>query len=457
MSVEIGDQAFAKTATLAQQPRPVSHDLLSGSQLGHFKIENKLGAGGMGEVYLATDLALDRPVAIKVLPEGSATSGNARERLIREARAQARIQHPNVGHIYFIGEDAGRLYFAMEYLAGKTLAERVTTGPLTIPEALGAIRSAALGLREAQREGFTHRDVKPSNLMTDAHGTVKVLDFGIVSAAPEPVSGDAPVEQTTMAGTPLYMAPEQARGAAIDHRADIYALGATLYHLVSGKPPFAAETLDGLITKHETAVRPPVPRKGHARVAATAVDNLISRMMAPDPAKRFTSYDELIRAIDTVSARPAGAIVRGIAQLIDVILMSILVGGITIPFGGGDVNGEIIFPLVFVYSTLLIAWLGTTAGKGLLDLEVISVATGGKPTLVQAFVRSGVMLGPPVVLSFVERLVGGHLVMRIAVAVAFILPFALLVFAAMGSPGKRAWWDRISGTQVRYRRAALLP
>ena len=326
VTVEIDDTAVARTATFAAGAATVpaaGDELPEGLRLGHFRIERKLGAGGMGEVYLATDLALDRPVAIKVLPAGT-TSGAARERLIREARAQARIQHPNVAHIYFIGEDHGRLYFAMEYVAGKTLAERAAAGPLAVEDALEVIRSAALGLREAQRSGFTHRDVKPSNLMADAHGVVKVLDFGLVAAAPTGPTGDTaasgPVAQTSFAGTPLYMAPEQARGEPIDLRADIYALGATLYHLVSGQPPFVAETVDELVSMHATAARPHVPRKGHARTAIAAIDQLFARMMAPDPDDRFASYDELLRELELASTqhtRPAGVTVRSIATGID--------------------------------------------------------------------------------------------------------------------------------------------
>src|SRR5690242_20390647 len=141
----------ARTATLAGGATgPAdSTQLPAGKQLGHFRIERRLGVGGMGEVYLATDLALDRPVAIKVLPETTARDPSRRERMIREARAQARITHPNVGHIYFIGEEADRLYFAMEYVAGETLAERTATGPLKVDAALELVRATALGLREA--------------------------------------------------------------------------------------------------------------------------------------------------------------------------------------------------------------------------------------------------------------------------------------------------------------------
>ena len=288
----------SRTATLAAPTqKPTSGTkLASGLRLGHFRIDKELGAGGMGEVYLATDLALDRPVAIMVLPAGT-TTGVARDRLIREARAQARVQHPNVAHIYFIGEDAGRLYFAMEYVTGQTLAARLAAGPLPVEDALDVIRGAVQGLREAQRSGFTHRDVKPSNLMVDAHGVVKVLDFGLAASNPSDLADGAtetgPVPQTSFAGTPLYMAPEQARGDAIDLRADIYALGATLYHLVSGRPPFQADSVVELASMHATAARPPLPRGANPRTSIAAIDALVGRMMAPAAGR---SIRELRRA-----------------------------------------------------------------------------------------------------------------------------------------------------------------
>ena len=460
------DAAMANTATLPSGARPsargpnIGEAISSGVQLGHFRIEKPLGAGGMGEVYLATDLALDRPVAIKVLPVGSASSGSARDRLIREARAQARVQHPNVAHIYFIGEDNGRLYFAMEHLAGKTLADRAAEGPLPVEEALSAIRAAALGLREAQRSGFMHRDVKPSNLMADAHGVVKVLDFGLVGATPE--VADGPVAQTSLGGTPLYMAPEQARGEPVDLRADIYALGATLFHLVSGHPPFSADTVDGLMSLHATAARPHVPKKGHTRTAVAAVDRLISRMMAPDPKDRFASYEDLINEIEMVSTlhtRPAGASVRSIASFIDFILFALLFAIFMIPFGGGDVDGNVAAACVLVYATVSLARWGTTAGKALFELEVVSIASNRRPSLTQAFVREVTMLGPMIVVVVLRYFL--HFDEVFIPAVGALMVLALFI-SAWRAPGKRAPWDRLSGTQVRYRAsrrpsAALLP
>lgn len=463
VAVEIEDTALANTATLAAPPassRPPSTELPEGLRLGHFRIDKKLGAGGMGEVYLATDVALDRPVAIKVLPSG-VTSGAARERMIREARAQARIQHPNVAHIYFIGEEAGRLYFAMEHLAGKTLADRAAAGPLTVEDALSAIRAAALGLREAQRSGFTHRDVKPSNLMSDAHGILKVLDFGLVAAMPEAASG--PVEQTSLAGTPLYMAPEQAKGLPIDLRADIYALGATLFHLVSGHPPFVADSVDELVSMHATALRPGIPRKGHARTEITAIDSLVARMMAPDPADRFQTYDELLRELDLVSSRhtrPAGAWVRSIATSIDFILVGILTAIAVLPFSTNvNIDNTLGNGVLLAYTTLSLARWGTTAGKAILELQVVSIATGGKPTLPQAFVREITLYGPTIVASLTARALGLDAIVPV---IGGTLTMLALFVAAWRVPGKRAFWDRLSGTQVRYRvprreSAALLP
>jgi uncharacterized RDD family membrane protein YckC len=445
--------------------------LVAGQHLGHFRIDKPLGAGGMGEVYLATDLALDRPVAIKVLPAALARDPVRRDRLIREARSQARISHPNVGHIYFIGEEmggaSGRLYFAMEFVAGETVAEKIARGPVSIEDALAIIRSAALGLREAQRSGITHRDIKPSNLMIDSHGMVKVLDFGLAAGEPG-VLGGGPVAQTSLAGTPLYMAPEQARGEPVDFHADIYALGATLFHLVSGRPPFEADTLDALLSKHASAERPQLPRRaGTPRTTVAAIDALIGRMMAPSPADRFASYDELIRAIELSSVdhmRPAGFVVRSMAALVDVLAVvaaaGVLYGVVALvtlgrTHGGVDLNA-LFFLAYLLGTTALVARTGRTPGKWMFELEVVDTATGQRPPLRRAAIRAVVPVALPLAASIVEwsmRLAGhkrGGIAEAVSAVSACIPPLALL-WASLRSHGKLTIWDRLSGTMVRYR------
>ena len=431
-----------------------------GQQIGHFKIERPLGAGGMGEVYLANDLALDRPVAIKVLPPGLARDANRRDRLIREARAQARIVHSNVAHIYFVGEEAGRLYFAMEYVPGQSLAERIADKPLSIDEALAVVRAAALGLREAQRSGFTHRDVKPSNLMLDAHGHVKVVDFGLVAGAAD--ASEGPVEQTSLAGTPLYMAPEQARGEPVDFRTDIYALGATLYHLIAGAPPFRSDSLEELQSLHETAVRPTLPRRGQPRVIAS-IEVLCAKMMAPVAADRFASYDELLRAIDLVSpahTRPAGFWARAASSAIDFALVAFITAQAIRLIGwlllDRDIEVNVIatdLPAYALYQTLTIGRWGRTAGQRALELDVIDASTGERPGFARAFVRAVVMCAIPSLLEWVGVAVGGEAGnLLVGLSLLSVVGLGgLLLLAALRTPGKRAPWDRVSGTMVRYR------
>jgi uncharacterized RDD family membrane protein YckC len=466
------DEALVQTAPAPASPRieqtatdgarrPIGPELVAGMRLGHFQITKKLGAGGMGEVYLATDLALDRPVAIKVLP-AETTSGTAHDRMVREARAQARVMHKNVAHLYFIGEDSGRLYFAMEYVTGETLADRTAKGPVPVEEALGLIHDAVLGLREAQRSGFTHRDVKPSNLMVDSHGVVKVLDFGLAAGAPEHAGSGGPVAQTTLAGTPLYMAPEQARGEPVDFRADIYALGATLFQLVCGRPPFQAQTALELRTMHESAERPTL-RGVVPRTQSTALDALIARMMAPRPEDRFASYDELLHAIELASTqytRPAGFWVRAAALGIDMLLVAIISTlAHNLIAGNGDYSMSLYgVPFAAVLQLLVLGRWGTTIGFALLELEVVAVDTGRKPTWRAALVRTLWMYGPLIAVAWLIELATLGDVRRLVVNlgrfvyVTMMGSYALhLIYSALRRPGKRTDWDRRSGTMVRYR------
>jgi uncharacterized RDD family membrane protein YckC len=434
--------------------------LRAGDLLAHFRIDRRLGAGGMGEVWLATDLALDRPVAIKVLPSEVARDVSRRERLFREARAQARIHHPNVCHIYYVGEERGVVFFAMEHIPGESLAERVSKGPVPAEEAIEWVRMAALGLREAHRHGFTHRDVKPSNLMVDGHGQVKVVDFGLVTrgeAIDDGRGGAVDVTQTAMVGTPLYMAPEQGRGEVVDFRADIYALGATLHHLVAGRPPFEGGTAAEVMSQHAQRPRPALTVTTRSRRVAP-LDTVLQRMMAKNAADRHPTYDALITDLERISTartRPAGVFARTTAALVD--LLVILLVGAVISMGIGllvDIDDNL--PLVAVwaaYAIVLESRWGITPGRALFEIQLVSIATGQKPTLRQAAVRWLIQCGP---------LVAGALLAMTGLGTAgtvvgvggFIYSTVALLYAGVREPDKRALWDRAAGTQVRYRSGA---
>jgi len=434
-----------------------------GTMLAHFRIEGLLGKGGMGEVYRATDLALDRPVALKVLPAPVAADPTRRDRLFREARAQARLQHPNVCHIYYVGSDHGVVFFAMELVAGESLAERVARGPLAAEDAVELVRQAALGLREAHRHGFTHRDVKPSNLMLDHEGRVKVVDFGLVSREPIAALEEGPA-LTGVVGTPLYMAPEQGQGDAPGPRADIYALGVTLHHLLSGRPPFEAGSLDELQTQHREVPRPRLAQKGKRGRALSAVDAVVAKMMAKRPEDRHATYDDLIAELERVSVmhtRPAGAVVRAAAMFIDVMLLAFSQIPLQLALEADDrtLDGnEVVVVVGFVYYVLALSRFGTTVGRALLDLEVISVAGQGRPSIGRAALRFVIELGAfalAIALTQLRRFTNLEW-LEIAEAVLVIggavWGFGELVRAAVRTPDKRTTWDRVAGTMVRYRR-----
>ena len=418
--------------------------------LAHFRIERLLGRGGMGDVYLATDVALDRLVAVKVLPR-TVTDGPARERFIREARAQARLVHPNVCHIYFIGEQDGQLFFAMEYVEGETLAERLQkSGKIEPAEALELVRMAALGLREAARNGFTHRDVKPSNLLVDRNGQVKLVDFGLAVGRGDASAGE-------IVGTPLYISPEQARGETVDFRADLYSLGATLHHLVSGAPPFAGGTTEEIIDQHIADPRPVLP----ATKEMAPVESLCGRLMAKVPGQRFASYDDLLSALEESSparSRPVPGWTRMFAGGIDV--LGVILLAIVAAYLGRGVGiwddppaGPLLFALLIFWDTVLANQRGTF-GKARLDIELRSMPGAPPPDRITRFVRSLVKWGPVLfligLLSVVELSGALEVVGWILCAAAFLYPFVWLSLSTRKKAGPTPW-DRVARTRVVYR------
>jgi uncharacterized RDD family membrane protein YckC len=464
-STMAGTPDLAATATdpgaLAHRAADTSRpdaDPLIGRRLAHFLIQRRLGQGGMGQVYLATDLALDRSVALKLLTGEIASRPGLRERFYREARAQARIQHPNVGHIYYIGEEEGQLFFAMEFIDGDTLQQLLEReGSLPPERALDICRMAALGLREGQRLGFAHRDVKPSNLMIDRHGVVKVLDFGLVKEIAADRGDPALSQESTVLGTPLYLSPEQARGEAIDFRSDMYSLGVTLHQLVSGHPPFQAETPIAIISRHLSEPRPRLGLEGRHKRVRAGLEELCDRMMAKRREDRFESYDDLLAAIERVSAThspPAGFWVRAFAALFDLFALFLVV----IPIDMVTKHDTVAILLLGApYAILPTARWGKTLGKKVLQIEVTMSDRAGPVGLRSALLRFLVQLGPSYFLIGCAELIDqlgpdGSLASGIANALGILavaIPFLLGITTAF-APDKRALWDRAAHTRVRY-------
>src|SRR4051794_12281662 len=210
---------------------------LSGQTLGDFLVERLLGQGGMGEVYLARQISLDRPVALKVLRPESTSNPTYMARFESEAWAAAKLNHPNIVHIYTLGGLGGTRFIAMEYVQGANLREYLKKkGVPDLPLALAIMRQAGLAVGAAGEAGLIHRDIKPENLLLTRKGQVKVADFGL-ARLPDAEHQHLTAPGMTL-GTPMYMSPEQVQGKDLDHRSDLYSLGVTFYHMLAGQPPF---------------------------------------------------------------------------------------------------------------------------------------------------------------------------------------------------------------------------
>ena len=266
-----------------------------GERLGRYEIVKLIAQGGMGDVYLAQDKTLDRHVALKCLSRKLTIDRHFVDRFRREAKATAAVVHTNVVPIHELGEENGQHYFTMEYVPGDTLADFIKReGQLPPIDALKIIRQAARGLGAAADSGLIHRDVKPSNILINERGTVKLTDFGLARA----VEDCSRITHSDMiVGTPHYVSPEQARGDEnIDHRADIYSLGITLYHALSGTLPFNATSPMGIMLRHVNDPLPPL--NDVLPKLPKAVVNLVHRMVEKSAEHRFQTYEELIEAID---------------------------------------------------------------------------------------------------------------------------------------------------------------
>jgi hypothetical protein len=274
-----------------------------GKTLGHYRIVEKIGAGGMGEVYRARDEQLDRDVALKVLPAGTLGDDAARKQFRKEALALAKLNYPNIETIFEFGSRDGVDFLAMELIPGQPLGEKLKDGPLEQQEIVRLATQLADGLTAAHEQGVIHRDLKPANLFVTPDGRLKILDFGLARLVHPELAGDVTrsitMETGTVSGTVPYMPPEQLRGLPADARSDIYAAGAVLYEMATGQRPFpqkqSAELMGAIL--HQA---PPAPSSVNPHVSP-GLESVIGKMLEKDPGQRYQSARELRIALETIS------------------------------------------------------------------------------------------------------------------------------------------------------------
>ena len=273
---------------------------LRGKLGDRYDIDRELGRGGMGAVYLAQDKRLGRPVALKVLPDEMAGTAGVRDRFLRETRTAASFSHPNIVPVYSIEEGDGLLAYAMAYVEGESLADRVKrAGPLTIRETVKLLQDAGYALAYAHGRGVVHRDIKPDNIMLErATGRAMVMDFGIsrgIAAAPAGAT-QALTRIGEVVGTPEYMSPEQATGDNVDGRSDLYSLGLTAYFALTGRPAITGDTTGRILARQITEQVPPIQsvRSDTPQALAAAIDRCVMK----EAADRFQTGEELVETID---------------------------------------------------------------------------------------------------------------------------------------------------------------
>jgi uncharacterized RDD family membrane protein YckC len=390
-SAEVLRDAFAETMPLdgsaktspADASASREQDPRIGKTLGHYEIVARLGEGGMGSVYRALDKSLQRYVALKVIRSGQQSSTDTRQlqRLFQEAIAQARVNHPTVVHIYYVGRDDDSPFLAMELVDGETLADRLATGPMPFAEVVNIAIQVADALRHSVSYDILHGDIKPGNIMLSPDGTVKLSDFGLARRLSQ--ATDSP---SSVAGTPIYMAPEASQPDAADIRSDMYSLGVTLFEMTFGRLPyrFKGTSVADFIATHQTsAIRFPEPWPAEVPAGWRAV---LAKLLAKAPDDRYQNYDELLRdlrALRPASLPKAGRVQRGLAWLVDLALVNTVLQVLTNPFVRDELSAVLSGRLLVTPFVLLVgaaapllasavqAYWGMTPGKKLFQIRVV--------------------------------------------------------------------------------------
>jgi eukaryotic-like serine/threonine-protein kinase len=338
--------------------QPSSSAMIGTVLSGRYRLEAKLGSGGMSTVYLARDQTLDRPVAVKVMHREMSEQEDQLERFRQEARAVAKLSHPNVVSVIDAGEDGGRPYIVFEYVKGETLKQRIgRVGALDTQEAIAYAIEVARGLGVAHARNMVHRDIKPQNVLIDEEGRAKLTDFGISRQLEQ-----AGVTATgRVLGTTDYVAPEQAMGRGVDPRSDIYSLGVVLYEMLIGQVPFHADSQVGVAMKHVNEELPDVQRRRPEASAAVAL--VVERATAKNPAERYQAIGEMIDDLETaleVEAARAGSTTGEATSVLD-----------TVPPPRRKLSGRARWSWAAIVALLLVA------GAALLAVQLISSGIGG--------------------------------------------------------------------------------
>ena len=282
-----------------------------GASVSHYRVLQQLGAGGMGVVYLAEDVRLNRKVALKFLSP-DARDPHAEARLLREAQAASALDHANIATVYEIGEWNGQLFIAMAAYSGETLRDRIARGSPPISEITSIVAQIADGLAAAHAQGIVHRDLKPANVMITPTGQVKILDFGLAKlVSSEQETALAMTGRGTAVGTVAYMAPEQALGHAVDQRADIWALGAVTYELLTGRRPFQGDTLTAVFLA--IATEEPTPARTLRPDLPPELERIVSGALQKDPARRKLTAPDIATQLASYRARVSSGAIATLA------------------------------------------------------------------------------------------------------------------------------------------------
>ncbi len=420
----------------AMSPLPLTEvlvpsELAPGTYLHHFRVDRHIAAGGMGAVYLGFDTSLNRPVALKTLRPELARDPSFLARFQREAQSQANLVHPHVVQVYFVGEERGVWFMAMQLVDGGSLQEAVDRGgPLPWTQVATHFVGLAEALVEAARMGIIHRDLKPANVLLDRYGIAHVADFGLVTGTHAPSDHDTLVKSPlasvaglsiagSVMGTLPYMPPEQLRGQRLDQRADVYGLGATVYHLLVGAPPVKARTAEEALQQIQAGI---VPVRRACADVPRALAAIVDRCLQPDPAARFQSHQELAWAVRRAAPQPQitpAPVVRALAGMLDVLpaLAVLRFCFEKMPWAA---------PLWFaVWLALGIGFLHASPGQWLMRLRLRTEADGDVPP-VRAAIRALLQWGWFAPLSFALSLLYAS-----AGALASAIGFGGLAWAAV--------------------------